>query len=1173
MSANQNDDDDNGDTNQQNASGVALLEKKEDTNEQENDNKQENDDDDDDEAASSRNIQSVLTALAALVQAAQRLPTPDTPNTTSSSNLEYEASFPEFRSNMAVTHSHLLALVQSLLPAEGSDKDAAEGMVDDATDPFVWDRCADWCDTLMDQVEAYVVHSSTSSLVPSTATTTTINNNSNTIRHWRDATRTAYDAAWNAMGVASDAVPQKPQELHSFATTRVSRTAPFVPALHPDKPFAAGERDMDDDDDEAKSSVDHVPSSLVVFEKDASSSRSLPHASLIWRAGHGYETRYGSLRPKQQPQAVPNIMVAPLHHCLHPYASEIRSFAYTPRQLQVLGDSTTPTSKNSSTAPRIQHESVLPFQWIDTEEALSDLATRLHRDSVTEIAMDLEAHSHRSFSGMVCLIQISYRRRAALPESNRTKDATNSIGRSSPIAEYHAMQNFLIDAIQLRHCINPHLAHVLANPAIVKVLHGADSDIVWLQRDFSLYVCNMFDTGRAARALQFPSAGLAHLLTKYVPGIAVDKSHQLADWRIRPLPLNMQQYAVQDTHYLLDIYERLKWELDRSETTSIPDVLDTSRLVCLIRYCPEPFDPHGYRKLLMRSRGSKHIELNEQQEAVLAALWNWRDQTARTADESLTYVCTNANLIRMALSSSVGSSTTSSMTLSRLQGLFNSMPPLILQHSQELVELIHRASSAPESVKTELEDVEDEDVKVDLLPVDKSTSATSSAFFKPATTDKENGRRDMMSPVMGTEDLYEQAGWTTPFDADQTTMPKKENGEAVLGEQATTTDDGEDEAPLAGMKPKKLLLVHAANQDYLSTEYADHSLEFGQKQGNDDRRERGRTVDGMGAARGAQRSKSPASRNASDLEHEVQNARENAERIKSDMQFQEVVIPTVLGLIASTRSDEEEDDDGDAKISSGAKADGDEQAADLEVEFRIPRSIREIYMISNRNRRNKKTGSPTPERGLTPTNEKDREELAQAEAILKQYGDTVAGYFDDNTAASPGKRPRTKSGRESEESVPDASVTVPSKDDDISFMNEIGWIQNKDELEGVLNQKIGRHRNSVSESTAMDGGHAGGNNEHRVNTSTTGEEHHHSVGIIHPSMQQPRSNPFFAGAAAALVSGPIAQQQAAQQQQQRGQKKLAATAASATTKPKGNRSRQLERPEKKDGRSHAYKKR
>ena len=50
---------------------------------------------------------------------------------------------------------------------------------------------------------------------------------------------------------------------------------------------------------------------------------------------------------------------------------------------------------------------------------------------------------------------------------------------------------------------------------VVKVLHGADSDVVWLQRDFGIYVANLFDTGQAARVLAFPSAGLAYALSRF----------------------------------------------------------------------------------------------------------------------------------------------------------------------------------------------------------------------------------------------------------------------------------------------------------------------------------------------------------------------------------------------------------------------------------------------------------------------------------------------------------------------------------------------------------------------------------------------------------------------------------------------------------------------------------
>lgn len=66
----------------------------------------------------------------------------------------------------------------------------------------------------------------------------------------------------------------------------------------------------------------------------------------------------------------------------------------------------------------------------------------------------------------------------------------------------------------------------------LQVFHGADHDIQWLQRDFGIYVVNMFDTGQAARVLSLARHSLAHLLERYCD-VTPDKQYQLADWRIR----------------------------------------------------------------------------------------------------------------------------------------------------------------------------------------------------------------------------------------------------------------------------------------------------------------------------------------------------------------------------------------------------------------------------------------------------------------------------------------------------------------------------------------------------------------------------------------------------------------------------------------------------------------
>ncbi|CAF4276976.1 unnamed protein product, partial [Adineta steineri] len=141
--------------------------------------------------------------------------------------------------------------------------------------------------------------------------------------------------------------------------------------------------------------------------------------------------------------------------------------------------------------------------FVDTVDKLKIMIDHIELQS--ELAIDLEHHSYRSYQGFTCLMQIS----------SRTED-------------------FLIDTIALRDALNT-LNNVFTNPNIVKIFHGADSDIEWLQKDFGLYVVNMFDTHQAARELNLPAFSLAYLLKSYCD-IDANKQFQLADWRIRPLP-------------------------------------------------------------------------------------------------------------------------------------------------------------------------------------------------------------------------------------------------------------------------------------------------------------------------------------------------------------------------------------------------------------------------------------------------------------------------------------------------------------------------------------------------------------------------------------------------------------------------------------------------------------
>nr|KAF6505005.1 exosome component 10 [Rousettus aegyptiacus] len=135
-----------------------------------------------------------------------------------------------------------------------------------------------------------------------------------------------------------------------------------------------------------------------------------------------------------------------------------------------------------------------PCHFVSSLDELVELNEKLL--NCQEFAVDLEHHSYRSFLGLTCLMQIS----------TRTED-------------------FIVDTLELRSDMYI-LNESLTDPAIVKVFHGADSDIEWLQKDFGLYVVNMFDTHQAARLLNLGRHSLDHLLKLYC-NVESNKQYQL----------------------------------------------------------------------------------------------------------------------------------------------------------------------------------------------------------------------------------------------------------------------------------------------------------------------------------------------------------------------------------------------------------------------------------------------------------------------------------------------------------------------------------------------------------------------------------------------------------------------------------------------------------------------
>ncbi|KAL3764366.1 hypothetical protein ACHAWU_006004 [Discostella pseudostelligera] len=1042
-------------------------------------------------------LPNLLASLALGVRSVNALPLTNTPTANTKTTggdddddddeqdeFSFRMSLPEFASLNNEARQSLSSLLCEAL--EGLSSSSSDHVDDDTIninnnisyefdDPELWEQCADACDALYDRVSSYIADSEQRA-VDGDGTGT--HNNYTAIAS--AITTVAQRARANASGAYGRMIQgladmEKPQNLYQGFVTQPpqnSRDLPFVPMI------------VYDERKQAK-----LEAGEYTREGHGLDTRCFDYSGNGGNNNNGGEGAEDEDEKKDvtRRKYLPD-MTGPSYHYQHPYREEIEALEYRPWQLDV-SDIRVKDSNQIA-----QDNKMDDGVWIGNEDDLAKLAMRIadgqESGEIQEIGLDLEAHSHRTFAGFVCLIQLSIRRpkSSSVAAGGESQQSTSSSNQPPNVSTGY---DFLIDALALRHAIPIHLGPILVNPDIVKVMHGADSDIPWLQRDFGCYVVNLFDTGRASRALKFPSAGLAYLLRKYA-GVEADKAHQLSDWRRRPLPEDMRRYAVSDTRYLLDIYDQLRLELEghSSKDISIASVLDQSKRVCLIRYDKELFRPSGYMKIMdggsNRRRNSSNkvtSELSSQQEATLKALYDWRDKTARQEDESITYVCGNTALLRIASNRPV--------TVAALQGLVNPLPPLVMRRSQEILEAIKVSSSTH----------------------DKTGGAVSTAekptVIQPAVPPRSSVNREMLSPILDSAALYQQAGWMTPTPAG-----------------ANATDASESEAD-EGIS--KFLDVNAANQGYSSTQYTSHSIETAPPplvnvpvaiDENDrikERSSRGASTDGLGttlAASGdasSQDDVTTAQRSATLIKKEMTKLTRTGTEVRFGNGFTLIDLLRPMSQSEYVDYDRDQDNDGpegDEKPSNIDDTSGDNPEED---EMTIPKSMREIYNLSNANRRTGKEKASLKLLRLPGDNTKSNQpmkedDIQEAEAILASRGGP-GGYFGSSGTS---KRPRS----------------APGKEGDIKLMIKMGWVKDKKDAESLAvvpgeqqqpTEKDNRHNHgSQHQKKSNAGGGKGGGG------ASGGSFDYYSsmgsgVGAFDPNAA-PAKNPFFAGAAMSAVS-------------------------------------------------------
>ena len=562
----------------------------------------------------------------------------------------------------------------------------------------------------------------------------------------------------------------------------------------------------------------------------------------------------------------------------HPYEAEIRGLVRSSSQLEAPAE-----------AKRYESLETTQCTWVDTPETLDTMRRILEDDDVTEIAVDLEHHHYRSFQGFLCLMQISTR-----------------------------SEDFLVDTIVLRNELHV-LQHVFTNPRVVKVLHGADRDIIWLQRDLGLYVVNMFDTGQCARVLDYPSKSLAYLL-KTKCGVTAQKQYQLADWRIRPLPDVLRKYAREDTHYLLYIYDLLRIELGKKSNPSvesgtmnssffdIKDVFARSDRLCLTTYRKEIFTDLRYLDVIRNLR----LELSPPQKRVFAALYDWRDRVAREEDESTGYVLSNRMLAK--LSSVMPDSSKS------LAQCLNPIPELVRRYTMDVLRTISQAASSEQESTARSSLVEENSQGLNgLTPFSPIESVNAMALMD---IDMEEAGHDKTAipsqtaksgAAMTVEEIYEFAGW----------IP-----DSWLDPSVANTEDKIREGRASDLRNATL---SSANRDFSSTSPLSESTPLEPTGGT--------FVPSM-----------PANF----------SGREKVNEIRASMDANSV---SFLNLNGSTFGENANLEKGEqnglssvaSAVDNGVVTNNEQQVDDAEM---IPRSMSEIYKISVRNRNATKSRSP-----------------------------------------------------------------------------------------------------------------------------------------------------------------------------------------------------------------------
>ncbi len=196
---------------------------------------------------------------------------------------------------------------------------------------------------------------------------------------------------------------------------------------------------------------------------------------------------------------------------------------------------------------------------------------------------------------------------------------------------------FLIDTIAVRDLSL--LQSIFADPNRTLILHGADYDVVCMERDFDVRFGGLFDTMIAAQYLGKPRLGLAALCEEYF-GVELDKSLTRHNWGRRPLEDKYIRYLVEDVTHLSDLHRILTAELQAVDR--LDEAQSEFGRVSGLHWTRRDFDPEGFRKI------KEGRSLPTAARCILKAIFAVRDDVSRELDLPPFKVLSNQTMVALA---------------------------------------------------------------------------------------------------------------------------------------------------------------------------------------------------------------------------------------------------------------------------------------------------------------------------------------------------------------------------------------------------------------------------------------------------------------------------------------------------------------------------------------------